>query len=163
MNTTYQKHGAGRRAGDETGGEIAGRELAGIQHAQAIHILLGQDRLDNLIGIEVFRQRKLHENAVNGGVGVQFADQLEECGLGGFLRQRVLYGVETALLGHLALGVHVSMAGRIVSDDDNRETGLYALFRLKRFCRFADRLRYRSRLRLPVNHNCHASCSCWVT
>ncbi|MNK23760.1 hypothetical protein D3C87_420590 [compost metagenome] len=111
----------------------------------------------------MFRQRQLHQNAVNGGIGVQFADQLQKVTLRGFLRQRVLDGVETALLGHLAFGVHVSVAGRIISDDDNRETGLCALFRLKRFCRFADRLRYRSRLRLPVNHNCHASCSCWVT
>ena len=111
----------------------------------------------------MFRQRQLYQNTVNGGIGVQFADKLQEISLGGFFRQRVLDGVEAALLGHLALGVHVSMAGRIISDNDNRETRLYALFHLKRFCRFADRLRYRSRLRLPVNHNCHASCSCWVT
>ncbi|MNL23607.1 hypothetical protein D3C87_1450020 [compost metagenome] len=111
----------------------------------------------------MFRQRKLYQNAVDGGIGVQFADQLQKLILSCFFRQRVLNGIETALLGCLAFGIHVSVAGRIVADDDNRETGLHTLFRLKRFCRFADRLRYRSRLCLSVNHNCHASCSCWIT
>ncbi len=131
MHLSHQKHGAGRRAGDQPGFEIAGGQLAGIDDMQAIDILLRPDRLNDRIRIQMLRQRQLHENAVDGRIVVQRGHQGSQLFLRRLRRQRVLDGLEAALLGHLALGVHIGVAGRIVADDDDRKPGLHAGLRLK--------------------------------
>jgi hypothetical protein len=51
-----EQHGAGRRAGNQPALEIAGHQLAGIDDMQAVDILLGPDRLDHRVGLEMIRQ-----------------------------------------------------------------------------------------------------------
>ena len=68
---------------------------------------------------------------MNGRIGVEVCDQPLQVFLRRHLRQVVLNGVEAALLGHLALGVDVGVACRIITDDDDGEAGLDPRFPLQ--------------------------------
>ena len=57
------------------------------------------------------------------GVGVELADELQEFGLAGVGRQRVLDRMEAAFLGLLAFGRDIDLAGGILADDDDGEPG----------------------------------------
>ena len=51
-------------------------------------------------------------------------DQRHQVFLRGLFRQRMLDGVEAALLGHAALRADISVACRVVTDDDDGRPGL---------------------------------------
>ena len=76
-----QEHRAGRRAGHEGRVDLAGAELADIDEVEAVDVLFRRDRLDDLAGIDVAGQRKLDQDAVDRGIGVELLDQREKIGL----------------------------------------------------------------------------------
>ena len=90
---------------------------------KAVDVLRRRDRFQDSRRIDVRGQRQLHENAVNGGIGVQRLDEREQFGFARLGRQVVLDRMEAAGLGRPALARHIGLAGRIVADQDNREAG----------------------------------------
>jgi len=121
MGLADKQHGASGRAGNQAAVEISGHQLAGVDHMQPIDVLLGPDRLDHRIGIEMRGQRQLHQDAVDVGILVQRGHQRLKFGLRGVLGQGVLHRFEAALLGHAALGGDIDMGGRIIADNHHGE------------------------------------------
>ncbi len=103
VNTADENHGTCRGTGNQSTVEITGRKLAGIDDMQAVDVLLRQDGLDDRFGIQMFRQGKLNENTVDGGVDIQGLNEGGQFLLRCFFRQRVLDRSKAALLGHAAL------------------------------------------------------------
>lgn len=75
-------HGTLGGAWREDGRAAALGELTDVVGAEAVDILfVGDSRGDGVLG-EVSRQRQLDKDAVDGGVVVEAADQVEDFGLG---------------------------------------------------------------------------------
>ena len=155
MDLTHQDHGAGRGAGHQSGFGVPRGQLAGIDDMQTIDVLFRQDGLDDGLGIEMLRQGKLDEHAVDLGIGIEFRHQRHQGFLRGLLGQRVLHRLEAALLGHAALGADIGVAGRIITDNHHRETGPATRFAFQNRRCLCDGLDYRSRCLLAINHRCH--------
>jgi hypothetical protein len=60
-------HDAGGRAGDETGIVLL-RDFAEVEGVEAVDVLVGRDAAEDRDLIDVFRQGRLDENAVDRGV-----------------------------------------------------------------------------------------------
>ena len=84
-------------------------QLAHVHRMKTIHILLGVDGIENLCLIEVFRQRKLHQNAMYLGVFVQLVDQRKQLLLGRFRRQVMPLRVDAQRLRRLLLLTDVDL------------------------------------------------------
>ena len=76
MHALAQDDAAERRAGRQRG-QSAG-EASGIVRMQAVDILGRIDGVDDSFGIERFRQRQLHQDAVHGGIAVELCDQRQQ-------------------------------------------------------------------------------------
>jgi hypothetical protein len=75
----------------------------------------------------VSRQRELHQEAVDLRIPVQPVHDLEQLGLAGALGQPDGLGVHPGFLARLALGLHVDLARRILSDDHHGQARLPTL------------------------------------
>jgi hypothetical protein len=79
-----------------------------------------------LLRIDVLRQRHLHQDAVDGRVGVQGGDAVQQ----GRFRQVGLvffqHRVEADVAAGLDLVAHVDVAGRVFADQDHGQAGLLA-------------------------------------
>jgi hypothetical protein len=53
------------------------RQGADVLGVEAVDVLLGRDRLKHLFFVEVLGQRQLHQDAVDGRVGIQLGDLVE--------------------------------------------------------------------------------------
>lgn len=156
MYTVDQQHRPGRGAGNQAAFKVAGRNLAGIDDVQTVNVLLWRDRQDDRLGVQVLRQRELDENAMDGRVGIELGHQLLKRFLSGVVGQTVLDRFEAALLGHLALGIDIGMAGRIVADDDDCKAWLHAGFPLERTRSLGHRGDYRCCRLFTIDHHSHA-------
>ena len=72
-------HAAERRARHQAR-QPAG-EPAGIERMESVHVLVRIDGGDDLVGVDLRRQRQLHQNAVDLRVGIEPRDQVEQFGL----------------------------------------------------------------------------------
>jgi len=111
-------------AGNEGCLEFAGAKLADIDEVEAVDILLRRDGLDDLAGIDMGGKRQLHQYAVDGRIGIELADDLQQSLFGRVGRQRVLERMKAAFLGGAGFGGDIDLACRILADDDHRQTGL---------------------------------------
>jgi hypothetical protein len=57
------------------------QQLADVDRVKAVDVLAVIDRAENLVLVEVLRQRRLHEDAVHRGIGVELRDEREQLGL----------------------------------------------------------------------------------
>ncbi|MCY1365305.1 hypothetical protein D9M69_521450 [compost metagenome] len=114
-------HAAVGRAGPETG--HAGHERACAGDVEAVDVLGRRDRLDDLLRLNVRGQRKLHQDAVDGGVGIECIHARKQCclghGGGPTLQHRVHAGVFTGL----DLVAHVNLRGLVVANQDHGQPG----------------------------------------
>ena len=69
-------HAVGR-AGTECRG-VADDQLAHVDGVEAVHILVGRDGQEDLLRIQMRRQRQLHQDAVHGFVGIELLDEGKE-------------------------------------------------------------------------------------
>jgi hypothetical protein len=89
---------------------------------KSIHILARIDGIKNAPGIDVGRQRHLHQYAMNGGICIQPRDP---CQQGTFTRR---FGQSMVHTGDAELGAspdfvgYVNLAGRIRTDQNDRKT-----------------------------------------
>ena len=72
--------------------------------------------------VDVVRQRQLHEDPVDGVVGVQLGDEREQVVLAGLGRQMMVVRLDPGLAGRLVLLADVDLGGRVVADEDGRQT-----------------------------------------
>jgi len=110
-------------------GGQAGHQLAGAQCGEAVDILGCGDRLDDLVRIDVLRQRHLHQDAVDARVRVQRGDALQQRGFGEVGRVALQHRAHAGAFAVGDLVLHVDLAGRIVADQDHRQAGAMALGR----------------------------------
>ncbi len=89
---------------------------------KAVDVLGGIDALRHDVGIDVLRQRQLHQDAVDEGIGVEVADQLDELVLRHRFRQIVGIGFHPDGLGRPALVAHVDLRCWILAHQNDRET-----------------------------------------
>jgi hypothetical protein len=147
-----EEHCTGRRAGNQPALEIAGHQLAGIDDMQAVDILLGPDRLDHRVGLEMIRQGQLHEDAMDFAIFVEPGHQRLKFSLRGFKRQSVLHRLEAALLGHPAFRRDIDMGSRVIANDDHCEAGAGSGLSLERVACSGYLFDHPSGDRLAVNH-----------
>ena len=65
---------------------------------------------------------------MDGRIGIEAADQVEELGLGGFMRQLVQPTLEAGLFAGFPFVAHVDPAGGVVADQHGGQTGTDAVF-----------------------------------
>ena len=114
-------HAAIRRAGPEAG--HAGHEGAGAGDVEAVHIFGRADGFDHLLRIDMCGQGQLHQNAVNGGVGIE--------GVHPFQQRRFAHGgvvffeyrMHAAIAARLDLVAHIHLAGGVVAHQNNGQPG----------------------------------------
>ena len=70
-----QLDAAGRRARDELRRPALHHQLADVHRVEAVHVLVQADQVEHGLLVQPFGQRQLHEDAVDGRVGVQLPHQ----------------------------------------------------------------------------------------
>ncbi len=133
---------------------LAEHDFADVHRMKSIDVLFGINRLYNRLVIEVLRQRKLYENAVDVLFGVEGLYKVEQLLLGRFGRQSVLLGLEADNLAGFFLVINIHSGGGVVADDYNRQArgDVVIIFQLKRL--LSDSLLYLCRYLFAV-YNLH--------
>ena len=96
---------------------------------EAVDVLVGIDREQDMRRVDVLGQRQLHQDAVHGRIAVQPGDQLQQLGFGRALGQAMVEARHAELGRDAALAPHIDLAGGIVADQHRGEAGLHALGR----------------------------------
>ena len=73
--------------------------------------------------IDLFRRRRLHENAVDRRVAIQLLDSREEIVLGRLGGQFEFYRMQPEFAAHLVLRSDIGARSGIVADQNDRESG----------------------------------------
>ncbi len=115
-------HHAVRRARAEQ--RAAGHQRAGVRNVETVDILFRGDRLDDLVAVDVRRQRQLHQNAVDTRIAVQFVDARQQIGFRQIGRIAVERRAEAVVIARFDLIAHIDFAGRIVADQHDGEAWL---------------------------------------
>src|SRR3546814_13315164 len=102
-------------------------------------------------------QRKLEEDAIDRGVGVERSDQLDQLVLAVGGEQAVLEHLHARCRGRFALGSDIDRRGRIVADEHYREPRLAPGLGGECRCLFAPTLSQRSAER-RVGKECVSTC-----
>jgi hypothetical protein len=90
---------------------------------KAVHIFGGVDREENFFGIDVRRERKLDEDAVDFVARIETSDEGEEFFGGGVLRGGVLLAVDADFFAGFDFAADVNFGSGIVADEDDGEAG----------------------------------------
>src|SRR2546428_2256230 len=142
-----EPHHGGRRAGHEL--RLPGDEGAEVLEMETVDIFRRRDRFEHAPGIDPPWQRKLHEDAMHAGVGVQCCDAIEQRALGDVGAVPVHLGVHAGLLARTRLVAHIDRGRRVVPCQDHREPGTDTTRREPRHS-LLDRSAHRSGESLPV-------------
>ena len=141
-----QDHAARRRAGHERRSRAPDREPADIDRMEAVDVLVGVDRLDAPACVDVLRQRQLHEDAVDRGIGVEPRRSAPA------VRPRWSRPAACAAPNGSRIPPpcrlllrDIDLARRVLADEHHREAGLDAEFRHQPVARLLDLLDHRSR------------------
>ena len=102
---------------------VAERELGDVDGMEAVHVLARVDGLDDGALVDVRRGRRLDEDAVNGGVGVERLNERDEFGLRSRGGQFVLYRVHAEFVAHLVLRPHIGARSGVVAHEHDGEAG----------------------------------------
>ena len=98
---------------------------------EGVHVLVGIDGVEHLVGIDVFGQGQLDQDAVDLGVLVVFVDQGQEgrlADVGGLI---VLNGIEAQFMGGLLLGGDIADGAGIFPHQDGDQAGGDVVFGLQ--------------------------------
>src|SRR4029077_12044149 len=86
---------------------------------EAIDVLGGIDGVDDGLRVDMRRQRELDEDAVNGDIGIEPADQRQQLRLARRRGEVVGKGGETGGSGLALLVADIDLACRIVADEND--------------------------------------------
>ena len=107
-------HRAQRRAGRQ--GWLSIGQQPRIDHMQTVNILGRVYGRDDLITVQMIGQGQLHQNAMDGRIGIQRLDDGHQIPLSRIGGQAAGHGQHPAFLGLLTLIAHIDLAGRILAD-----------------------------------------------
>ncbi|MNZ91816.1 hypothetical protein D3C78_1108110 [compost metagenome] len=116
-----QGHDAFRRAGLQYRHALG--QAADVERVEAVDILVRVDALEQLRGIQMGGQWQLHQDAVDGRIGVESVDQAEQFFLRGAGVEVVGLGDEADFLAVLALVGDVNLGGWIAADQNDGQPG----------------------------------------
>jgi hypothetical protein len=88
---------------------------------EAVDVLVGVDRAEDLRLVHVLGERKLDEDAVDAVVGVQVGNEVEDLRLGRVDRETVVARLDTRLVRCLVLRPHVDVRCGVVAHEYRRE------------------------------------------
>ena len=91
---------------------------------EAVDVLVGVDRGDDLLLVDMLGQRQLHENAIDRGISVELLDHRQQIGLGRFGWQLVLEAVHARFHRALALGADIDLACRVLAHQHHGQASL---------------------------------------
>ena len=117
-----QHHATQRRAGDEAA--LADRKAAGIGDVEPVDVLVGTDRGDHRLFVEMVGKRQLDKDAVHRRIGVQSLDQREQFGLARIGGQAMFETFHVRRDSRLVLAAHIDLARGILAHQHHREPGL---------------------------------------
>ncbi len=110
---------AARRARAQA--EFAQRQVADVLRMETVHVLARVDAVDQPAGVGNARQRQLHQDAVDLGIGIESVDQRQQLGFAGAGRQVVVERLDADLFRRAALVAHVDGGRRIAADQHHRQ------------------------------------------
>ena len=93
---------------------------------KAVHVLSGIDGFENALGVDLRREGKLDENAVNGVIVVQVTNEAQHLVGGDGGERRVHPTGEAELLAGGDLGFDVQLRGGIFAGEDRSQAGTNA-------------------------------------
>lgn len=108
-------------AGDEAGGVFEG-EFGDVDGVKAVNVFGGVDGAHDFRFVDMLGRWALHENAVDGGVGVELFDQGDQfclCRGGG---EFVFDAVQAEVFALFIFGTDVSAGSGVVTDEDDGES-----------------------------------------
>lgn len=121
-----QRENALRCGGAEAGQTY--RHAAHVDGVEAVHIFPVVDGLNHFLLVDVARERKLHDEAVDIGVGVELCDSLQQLLLAHAVLESDERGLESALGASLHFVCHVGFAAAVVTHKNGGEVGLLFAF-----------------------------------
>src|SRR4029450_5940212 len=101
---------------------ITDYQLRHVLPVETIDIFVWVECADNRLFIYLLWCRRLHKNAVNAGIAIQFLDPSEQFSLGGRYRQLELHRMQTERATHLVFRAYIGPRGRVVANKDDSET-----------------------------------------
>ncbi len=116
-----QDDAAERRAGRQRV-KTAGQP-PGIVRMQPVDVLGRIERVDDGFGVQRFRQRQLHQDAVHRRIAIELCDQRQQVVLRDIGRQHMLERRHAGGLRLLVLAADIDLAGGIAADQHHREPG----------------------------------------
>ena len=131
MHRLRQHDAAKRRAWRQR--RQAGGKPAGIDRMKAIDVLPRIDGIQHLLGIDLLRQRQLHQDAMHRRVGVELLHQRHQFGLVDAVRQPMIERLHAGFLRRLGLAADIGLARRIVAGQHDRKPGRNAMLRGETF------------------------------
>ena len=120
-----------RCAGDKTGG-VAEHQLADVDRVETVHVLLRQDRRVHIGLIEMTRQRRLHQNAMDLQVGIELRDEFQQISFRSGLGQEVRDRSDGETGAHPLLHAHVNLRSGIIADPNESQARLHTALLQKR-------------------------------
>ena len=105
---------------------------------ETVHVFVRGDGIQHGIGVKVFGQRQLHEDAVHLRIGVEFGDFGKQRFLSGVGGQFVFEAGKTRFFGLDAFVAHIDFAGRVIADEDDGKAGLVELVEIDHVHRRAE-------------------------
>ena len=90
---------------------------------ETVHVFAGIDGADHGLFVDVLWRRRLHEDAVDSGVGVEIGDHFEQFFLSCFRGQLDLHRVETEIRAGAGFRAYINSRGRIIADKHDGEAG----------------------------------------
>lgn len=124
VGATKDFHASGGGAGDEAG--TLGAEIADVDGMEAIDILLRGDGEEDALGIDMGRQGKLDKDAIDLIAGIELLDQGNQFAGRRSHGRGDQFAENTELFAGADLAADIALRGRIVSDQNRRQTGAQA-------------------------------------
>ena len=99
-------------------------EIALIESRQAVHILDGVDVIDEVVLVQLGRERKLEDDTVDALILIERSDRVHEF-FGGTVSRKVLFDeLDVHFLTGFLLIAHIDLTRGIIANGDNRQAGL---------------------------------------
>ena len=94
---------------------------------EAVYIFFRANQCQSFLFIQVRRQGKLHQDAVNGIIFIHFLNGSFQGFLACIFAQNDRTGAKADLVAGILLITHINLAGRIIAYHDNTQTNILAL------------------------------------
>ena len=98
---------------------------------ESIHILSRRNGVNHFLFVNMFRQRQLHQNAINALILVEAGNFGKQVGFAHRLGQFDEFAIESTVLGGLNLATHIRTGSGVVAHNDDLEARTAAVLRLK--------------------------------